>query len=121
MYADTPPHGAAGRSRWEALLVNDPGSLLEFLAYLGSIVFFALLIRELGRPDGAASLADLLALSREPRPRHIAEDEPGAWKLDRLHPRRQRAGAADRSPAPLAGGARRAVLPERPLTACEGS
>ncbi|HSK94048.1 MAG TPA: hypothetical protein VLA76_08335 [Candidatus Angelobacter sp.] len=101
--------------------MNDLGSLLEFLAYLGSILFFALLIRELGRPDGAASLGDLLALSREPRSRqHIAEDEPPAWNLERLHPRRQWAGVADRSPRPVAGRGR-SVLPERPMTACEGS
>jgi hypothetical protein len=98
----------------------DPASLLEYLTYVGSVLVIAVVIREVGRPDGAMSFADLLALCPEPKPYRIREEEPVRWNLERLHSRRHRAGAADRSPERVAGAARRTALAERPMSACEG-
>jgi hypothetical protein len=95
-------------------------SLFEFLMYAGSVVVIALVIREVGRPGGAMSFADLLALYPERTPHHIPEEEPVRWNVERLHPRRPRAGAVDRPPDRIASRVRRTALAERPMSACEG-
>jgi hypothetical protein len=98
----------------------DAASLLEYLTYVGSFLVIAVVIREVGRPGGAMSFADLLALYPEPKPHRIREEEPVRWNLEGLQPRRYRAGVANRLPEPIPGGIRRTSLAERQMSACEG-
>ena len=98
----------------------DFASLVESLAYAGSALLIAALIRELRRPGGALPLADLLVPPIEPSPRRIPEEQPVRWNVERLRPRSERRAVTARAEEPVGVGPRRRRLADRPIAACEG-
>ena len=83
-------------------MVIDLPTLVELVGTTVLFVAPVILIRWLAGPDGP-SLSDLFATSPDPTwPRGVQEEEPIAWRLERLHPRvvapHVRGDRASRSP-----------------------
>ena len=94
-------------------------SFVEPLAYAGSALLIGLVLRELRRPGGALSLAELLRIAAGTPGPHVREDEPVRWNVERLTPRGRRHAVTEPATGRLARP-RPQLLGDRPVTACEG-